>query len=283
MLQENTVRELQELYDAYIIDLWGVVHNGVEPYSGVVECLNELLMYQKAIVFLSNAPRPSNIIMDKLLSFGISVKPEMMLTSGDITRETLEKFTTPIYHLGAERNQDILAGLNVSLTNHLSEASLLLITAYLDAGEDLDQYDTLLQEAYNLKLPAICANPDKEIINGNGLRYCSGIFAEKYTNLGGFVQYFGKPYITAYQSIFARLKNKNIVDKKRILMIGDTLETDIVGAKTAGIDSALVLTGNISTLLSRNTQPNVSDLTFLSKIFQAENVQPTWILSGLKW
>ena len=50
MLQENTVRELQELYDAYIIDLWGVVHNGVEPYSGVVECLNELLSLRVILI-----------------------------------------------------------------------------------------------------------------------------------------------------------------------------------------------------------------------------------------
>lgn len=285
----NKLEVLQTYYEGYIFDLWGVVHNGFEAYPGVLEYLKQLTALGKSIIFLSNAPRPAPILIQKLLSLGIIVTPEMVLTSGDMVREQLKHFNDEIfktlgrrfYHLGADRNSDILAGISADVVNNLEEANFILLTAYMDVGEDLNQYDNLLKSAVSLNLPAICANPDKEIINGDKLRYCAGFLAEKIEKMGGTVHYYGKPYRAIYEEAFKRFHTKGIVEKNRILMIGDTLETDILGAKNACVDSALVLTGNMSILLANQAienMPTIECTKFLSALFKQYAVNPRWII-----
>src|SRR5690349_19943826 len=119
--------------------------------------------------------------MQKLVSFRNSVIPDMMLTSGDLVRTQLQTFSAPVfeqlgrkfYHLGANRNQDILAGLSVNVVNDLNNADFVLLTAFMDVDENLNQYDDFLKPIVSIKLPVICANPDKEIMNGDKARYCS--------------------------------------------------------------------------------------------------------------
>lgn len=275
----TNIKQLAQKYDAFLIDIWGVVHEGINPYPGAIECLHALISLNKSILFLSNAPRPGSVTLHKLLEFGLNATEEMIITSGDVVREQLLEFKDPIfkdfgkcfYHLGANRNTDILAGITADITLKLEEANFILLTAYIDEGEDLNQYDDFLKKAALLNIPAICANPDKIVIHGNKIRYCAGILAEKYQKMGGTVYFYGKPYLSIYEAAFKRLKEKGIYHKNKILMIGDTLETDILGANTATIDSALVLSGNTELLLA-NTKQTLSDV--IKKI----NVSPTWIL-----
>jgi HAD superfamily hydrolase (TIGR01459 family) len=189
-----------------------------------------------------------------------------------------------LYYLGAKRNTDILAGLTVSTTENLDGADFVLLTAYMDEGEDLHQYDDFLKKAQSLKLPFICANPDKEISNGPKLRYCAGVIAEKYEKLGGTVYYYGKPHPAIYETAQQILKEQGIIDKSKLLMIGDTLETDILGARNVGIDSALVLEGNTARLLAMAGQ-GVSDPfkaeKYLKQHFEKINLYPTWVLSAI--
>lgn len=278
--KNSSITELLKLYDAFLIDVWGVIHDGVNPYAGVVDCLNHMISQGKHILFLSNAPRPGNILIQKIAQFGIHANLEMMLSSGDVTRYQLTHFEDPFfqgkgrcfYHLGAERNQDILAGLTLNLSNHLEEADIILMTAYIDEGEDLDQYDVFLEKALKLNKPIICANPDKEVINGDKIRFCAGFLAEKYEKMGGVVHYYGKPYPEIYRMALKRLQktgNKDL-ELKNILAIGDTLETDIAGAQNMGIDSALVSTGNMERHLNAGLK---------SDYFKQHT--PTWMIPSL--
>lgn len=280
------LNEIFNNYDAFIIDMWGVVFDGFSPYPGAVDCLNHMIKSGRAIIFMSNAPRPAQLTVEKLLSFNIQATPEMMLTSGDVVRKHLQETNNTntihrekYYHLGAHRNQDILSEITIDLVNDIKEADKILLTAYVDEDEDLNQYDNLLQEAAMNNLTAICANPDKIVINGNKNRYCAGTFAEKYEKMGGKVHYYGKPYSEIYKIAFQKLQALGIHNKNRILMIGDTLETDIAGAKMAGIESALVLSGNTSILLQGNT----SNLALIENLVEKHDIHPTWILEGLKW
>jgi len=287
----TTIKHLLPKYDAYIVDLWGVVHDGVNPYPGVVECLNHLISLNKKIIFLTNAPRPASVLIKKLKDFGIKTNLEMMLSSGDVVIEQLKHFNDPVfsqlghhvYHLGANRNQDILSQpeLQIELTESIENANFLLVSAYMDANEDLNQYDTLLQKAASLHLPFICTNPDKEIPFEDEIRYCAGFLAEKYERMGGVVHYYGKPYLSIYKGAFQRLAKLGILDKKRMLMIGDTLETDIKGANLAGLDSALVLGGNTQLLLDKQNGSNSSTAELLLELFQETKASPTWVLEGL--
>lgn len=270
---------LAEHYEGFILDVWGVIHNGFKAYPEVVESINHLIELKKPIIFMSNAPRPGSVTIKKLLELGIQAKPSMILTSGDIVREEL-KPKQRFYHLGAERNQDLLAGIPVSVVDTLIDADFLLLTAYLDEGEDLNQYDDLLKQGVSLNIPAICANPDKIVINGNQNRYCSGIFAEKYERMGGKVYYYGKPYAKIYERALKQFKEQGINDKHQIIMIGDTLDTDILGANIAGIDSGLVLTGNMETLLSEKNEIKVrSKAEVLQRIFEEYEIAPTWVIT----
>ena len=288
--QMSEFKNIYHLYDAFIIDLWGVVHNGIEPYKGVIDCLQQLKSDNKSVLFLTNAPRPAAFIVQKLNDMGIQVTSDELLTSGDVVREQLIQFSDPVFsklgrkffHLGENRNPDILAGILAQSISTVDAASFVLLTAYINEGEDLNQYDKFLQDIAIRNLPVICANPDKVILNGTKLRYCSGFIAEKYEKIGGIVHYYGKPYKAIYAKAFERLKENNIQDKKRILMIGDTLETDILGAKTVGIDSVLVKMGNAKILLEKNVQLNMSELEVLSNLFKQQGIEPNWVIPGFR-
>jgi len=270
--------QLLKYYEAFFVDVWGVIHDGINPYPNSIACLNHILSLGKKIIFLSNIPRPGNLTYQKLLGYGIHCSTEMVLTSGDIVRHQLIHFDDSVfkilekkgkgrcfYHLGAARNHDILSGLKVDVTENLEEASFILLTAYLDEDEDLNQYNALFHKALMLDLPMVCANPDKILLNGNKRRYCAGVLAEQYQTLGGMVYYYGKPYPAIYEIAIEKMNEWGINDKKKIVMIGDTLETDILGARNVGIDSALVLTGNAT-------------LDQVAKTI----LMPNWILSALE-
>ncbi len=291
MVEFTDITQLAKKYEAFLIDLWGVVHDGIKLYPGVLDCLNYLIALNKVILFLSNTPRPASVILNKLVSLGIPATTAMILSSGDMVREQLIYFRDPtfnnigrrFYHLGADRNEDILQGISADVTDDIEDADFILFSAYLDEGDDLTRHDDLLKRAAALKLPLICANPDKEIINGKKIRYCAGLFAEKYENFGGIVYYYGKPHLAIYEVAFKRLQEKGIYHRAQILMIGDTLETDIKGAKNAEIDSALVLTGNMELLLqtAKIEDPELSLEQFLSKLFNKADITPTWIVPSL--
>ncbi len=232
---------LTERYSVFLFDIWGVVHDGIHAFPGVVETINALALKQK-VIFLSNMPRPRQIAREKLNRLGIHNTFDIV-TSGDVTRDLLT--TTyqgqKIYHLGAHCNKDIGAGLDLNLVENVEEADLVLLTAFMEPDEDEHQYDVLIAKISQKKIPVLCANPDKIAMNGKEIRRCAGMLAEKIEQQGGNVLSMGKPDPIIYQAVMKRFPE---FGSHQMLMIGDTLETDIIGATQVGIDSFLILTGN---------------------------------------
>lgn len=276
-----TLEKIVENYDAFLIDLWGVVHDGYAPYENSINFINKLVANKKPLTFLSNSPRPGIVSKKQLLDWGINIDNIDIYTSGDAVREQLVSWSDEVfsklgktfYHLSEIRNKDLLSNLNINRTDDLSEANFLLITAYLDDDESIDTFDYILKEAATLNLPAVCANPDMTIQHGLQLRYTAGTIAQRYKDLGGIVYYYGKPYQGVYDTVINKYLSMNI-SKNKMLMIGDTLETDIKGANNANIDSALVLTGNgkgIYTKIKSNE----------NNIFYDSSITPTWITFGM--
>lgn len=273
-------------YDAFIIDLWGVIHDGFIAYPGTVDRINHLISINKPIIFMSNAPRPNKIVLQKLLDLRINATSDMVLTSGDATRlflkeELIKMPSKKYYHLGAHRNSDLLADIDLHLVDDISQADSILLTAYIDENEDLEQFDHILKQAAMLQLHVICPNPDKIVINGNKNRYCAGFLAEKYEQLGGKVHYYGKPHVAIYNIALEYLQSLGIYNKDRILMIGDTLETDIQGAANVGIKSTLVLTGNTGNLLKNHQYTQIFQEQALENLFHEYNLFPDHILKSL--
>lgn len=236
-------------YDVILFDLWGVIVEGGDTYPGVVDTVNKI-MKKKEVLFLSNAPRPDFVVARSLVNWGLrSVVPEDVLTSGDIARRMVEesklslgKKAPLVYHLGADRNYDILIEIEHELTEDINKADIMLLSLYRDDHEDINEFDELLEKAaQRSEMLILCSNPDTTIPKHGILRYCAGHFAGVIEKFGGKVIYTGKPKSVIYNEVLKR----NINTKpERILMVGDTFETDILGANKAGIHSALVMTGN---------------------------------------
>lgn len=236
-------------YDVILFDLWGVIVEGEETYPGVIDAVNEI-MKKKEVVFLSNAPSPDFVVAKNLGNWGLSsVTPENVLTSGDIARRIiveskllLDKKIPLVYHLGADRNNNILIEIEHVLTEDIDKADIMLLSLYRDEHEDINEFNQLLKKAAQRPdMLILCSNPDTTIPKHGILRYCAGHFAGIIERFGGKVTYTGKPKSIIYDEV---LKRKHKTKPDRILMVGDTFETDILGANKAGIHSALVMTGN---------------------------------------
>lgn len=266
MSTKTDIQTLINKYDHFIIDVYGVIYDGRDAYHGVLESLKKIK--NKEFTFLSNAPRPSQIVINKLESIGITLDPESIITSGDFfIREvsTLKEFKDKkFFVIGEDKNDDLLRSLKINRTTNLKDADYVIILMFEDSSEGLVKYDEILQRIEEYNIPILCPNPDKIVMMGDEIRYTGGSFANRFEDLGGKVRYFGKPY----EPIYTYIIQKNHYDKTRTLAIGDAFETDIKGASEAGIASALVRTGIHS---------HEKDIEKLSKMY---NVSPTYIINS---
>ncbi len=275
------LEDIIDEYDLFLFDLWGVIVEDGEVYPEAINVINRIIK-KKGVMFLTNAPRPAIKITENLKKWGmINVSENMVITSGDIARQiilkkkvTLGNKIPVIFHLGADRNDDLLSNFTHERTEDLSQADIFLLSLYRDEDENIHEFNKLLEQAAKKSgLVNICSNPDLTIPKHGILRYCAGYFAAIIEKFGGTVIYTGKPKDNIYNAIFERKKS---INKNRILMVGDTFETDIIGANNAGINSALVLSGN--SLLFHNMHKSMDDKLFALFIRAKEiGIIPTFV------
>jgi HAD superfamily hydrolase (TIGR01459 family) len=242
--------ELAGKYDAVILDLWGVIHDGEKPTPGALRCMAEMRAIGWPLVLLSNAPRSLASVRKQVAGFGIPPDSyDEVVTSGDLARTALARRDDPwharlgrrFYHLGPERDWGLLDGLDYEVVQTPERAHFILNTGLFDdETETAADYAGLLDLAHRKHLPMICANPDRYVYRGHKRLPCAGAVAEAYHAIGGDCAYHGKPLPAAYRACFAKMRG---VEPRRVLAVGDSLTTDIAGANAAGIDSVLVLAG----------------------------------------
>ena len=243
------ISEISDRFDVYFIDLWGVIHNGVQCYPEALKVLEKLKEQNKKIVLISNAPRPAAVVKVFLETIGLkSSCYDFLVTSGDITREyiSLNSSKKNFYHLGPTRDIDLFKDLNVTLTSKEECEEIICTGLVSDEEEKLQDYKTLLDFFLNKKIPLICANPDEVVARGEKIVFCAGALANQYKQEGGVVRYFGKPYSEIYSFALKKIRaHKDFKDKKEIntLVIGDNIKTDIKGANLSNLDSVLILNG----------------------------------------
>lgn len=243
------ISEISDKFDVYFIDLWGVIHNGVQCYPEALKVLEKLKEQNKKIVLISNAPRPAAVVKVFLETIGLkSSCYDFLVTSGDITREyiSLNSSKKNFYHLGPTRDIDLFKDLNVALTSKEECDEIICTGLVSDEEEKLQDYKILLDFFLNKKIPLICANPDEVVARGEKIVFCAGALANQYKQEGGVVRYFGKPYSEIYSFALKKIRaHKDFKDKKEIntLVIGDNIKTDIKGANLSNLDSVLILNG----------------------------------------
>ncbi len=241
---------LAERYDGFILDLWGVIHDGVNPYEGAGDCLRHLRDAGKRCVLLSNAPRRSFAAETMLRKMGLEADLYTgILTSGEAVHLALQRRTDPwfaalgprVWHLGPDRDRNVLDGLDLTQVETPADADFVLNTGPDDhrGPSDVALFEDVLAECARHGLPMICANPDLEVIRGGVRVICAGALAERYQRMGGSVRSLGKPDPAIYVPVLEMLGT----GKARTLAVGDALRTDIAGAAAAGVDSCWVLGG----------------------------------------
>ena len=250
-MQHNTgFAPLAAGYDGFILDLWGVIHDGVSPYPGAVDCLRRLRAAGKRVVLLSNAPRRAHVAAEAMRGMGIAEDLYTgIVTSGEVTHILLRDRMLPafaglgrrLYHLGPERDRNVFADLDLEMVARPADAAFFLNTGPDDTRSptSIDPYEAELRASLDAGLPMVCANPDLEVIRGGARLICAGALALRYEELGGTVLWVGKPDPAVYRPVLDLLG----VPRDRVLAVGDSLRTDIAGARAAGVESCWVLGG----------------------------------------
>lgn len=236
-------------YDGLILDLWGVIHDGRDPYPGVCDTLGRIKQSGRKVVMLSNAPRRAAAVIEGMTQIGIDrALYDDVLSSGELAWRALSERALPwaqalgrrCLHVGPARDEGLLDGLELTAVDAPEEGAFILNTGPWEDDETVADYEDLLGRAVGCGMPMVCANPDIEVIRAGNRIICAGALARRYEELGGTVHQFGKPYAETYDACLALL---GIKDRARLLAVGDSLATDIRGAVQAGIDSVLVTSG----------------------------------------
>ena len=236
MKELNHLSDIYKNYDTFVIDLWGVIHNGMKLNPKAIEAIEHLKNNSKKIVFLSNAPRPSSKVINFLLKLKMDRKYlSNVVTSGEAAMYAINKnqFGKTFFHLGPPRDISVFEKVKDNKTD-LQSCDFILCTGLFDEYEsDLEYYKKFLKKYVSKKL--ICTNPDLTVHRGHVEELCAGSVAKVFEELGGKAIYFGKPYQEVYKMCF----NSN----EKVLAVGDNLRTDIKGANNLNIDCIFISDG----------------------------------------
>ena len=226
-----------------ICDLWGVVHDGLQLSANAIEALEALNQHGIPHVLLTNAPRPRSFVQQQLAVMGLaSALMEKIITSGSVSRSLVRTDFAGLrcYHLGPETDENLLEGLPVTMVESPGQADVILASG-LDFETPAEHVD-YLRAAAERQVPFICANPDRVVHVGDRLWLCPGLIADIYEGLGGPVIHTGKPAAPVFQECLT-LSGMVDLQAENILVIGDGLQTDILGANGFGARSLLISGG----------------------------------------
>jgi len=237
-------------YDGFVLDLWGVIHDGVNAFPHAVDSLRRLREMGKRTLLLSNVPRPNRAVQEMMRGMGIEdALYTDILTSGEAVRRALQnppnlwwaELGQKVFHLGPVRDLPVLEDLPLQRVSDPGQADFVLNTGPDDHRDptDMAEFEPVLQACIRHRLPMICANPDLEVIRGGKRVLCAGALAVRYRALGGDVQSLGKPDPAIYQPILQQLG----LPPERVLAVGDALRTDIAGACAVDLPACWVLDG----------------------------------------
>jgi len=238
-LDQTGLKSIVDSYDLFFIDIWGVVHNGIKLSDNSLEVLENLSNLNKEFILLTNAPRPSSTVVNFLKKMGLNKFFENVFTSGEAALKYLIKDlkNKKFFHIGpSTRDFDLFKSFEKNKVLNIKDADYLLCSGLFDDhSDDLNYYKSLFSEHISKKM--ICTNPDLIVDRGDKREYCAGSVAKIFEEIKGEVIYFGKPYPPVY-NLSSETKNK------KVLCIGDNLNTDIKGANIQNFDS-LLITGGI--------------------------------------
>lgn len=305
----NTIKSFSEIvsrYDGFILDQFGVMHNGSHALPGSTECVSKLAKMGKKLIILSNTSSTSDDALRKLPSLGFDPKDFVgAVTSG----EEASRFIQETYGNNTEKKKAIWFTWddsnpastnflkkcgNISPTVNVEEADFIIahgcyalrgengemisLEGYMET-ENFSVVDRVLHNCLNRNLPMVCANPDFICkLAGGATGHMPGKIAAKYERMGGKCTYFGKPHAEHFRACIRHLD----MDASRIVHVGDSLQHDITGANKCGIDSVMISGG----IHCEDFDVPVGDLPSndsLMQLFEKEKIYPTHVCPLLQF
>ncbi len=237
-LDKDGFCSIVDKYQLFYIDLWGVIHNGISLHKEAIRVLKEISRKGKDYILLTNAPRPNEVVKSFLEKMGMEKKiREHVFTSGQASLDYLRNnlSTKKFYHVGPPRDFDLFNDFIKNKSENIEISDYILCTGLFEKfDKDLNYYKKLFEK--NLNKEMVCTNPDLIVDRGNNRELCAGSVAMVFEKMGGKVTYFGKPYPEIYN---LSIDNKG----KKILSVGDNLNTDIKGANLLNYDSLIISNG----------------------------------------
>jgi HAD superfamily hydrolase (TIGR01459 family) len=271
-------------YDVLMSDVWGVIHNGMTAFPHACDALMRARARGGLVVLITNAPRPSEVVSRQLDRLHVPRETyDAIVSSGDVTRSVIEsRRGQTLYHLGPERDRSIFTGLNVQFAPLESADYVVCSGLEDDEAETPDDYRGRLVSMLARKLFMVCGNPDVVVERGSTLVYCAGAIADLYANMGGDVLYAGKPYRPIYDMALAKAEAAagRKIGLDRVLAVGDSVRTDLKGARTFGVDFLFVTSGIHAEELGSREQPDDAALT---ATFTAAGGMPKAVMRELRW
>ncbi|MDX8453312.1 TIGR01459 family HAD-type hydrolase [Mesorhizobium sp. VK9D] len=273
----DEIGALAERYRVFLLDQFGVLHDGQQPYPGAVEALSALKRAGKTVALISNSGKRAEPNEQRLLRLGFEAGSwDHFVSSGevawrlfrDMAREGTLRAGTRCLLISRDDDRSAIEDLPLTLTERGDDAELVLITASEGDRYDLDHYRGLLGPAVARKVPCFCTNPDRIMLTAIGPRFGAGKIADVYEHLGGSVTRIGKPYPAIYHAALSLAGNPTRGD---VICVGDSVEHDIAGGNAAGVATALVLSGILA------------DSGDLAGLFQELGAWPDYTLDAFRW
>ena len=271
-------------YDALLCDVWGVVHNGIAAFPHACDALMRARARGAIVILITNAPRQSEVVARQLDKLHVPVETyDGIVSSGDVTRAVIEaRPGQSVCHIGPERDRSIFTGVDMRLAP-LERADYVVCSGLdNDDVEKPQDYRARLETMLARKLFMVCANPDVVVERGDRLVYCAGAIADLYATMGGEVLYAGKPYRPIYDLALAKAQAAagRKIAASRVLAIGDSVRTDLKGARNAGVDFLFVTSGIHAEELGGRERP---DSKALNATFAAAGDRPKAVMRQLTW
>ena len=262
------MKDVAKDHDIFLLDMWGVLHDGTVPYDGVLKCVKELKKAGKELIILSNSSKRQGNSKHMLTRLGFDPQDfSQIITSGDIahrmlsTDPTLGCQTWPVltgiqdkkvFVFGSGHQDDVYcesAGWNLS---SIEEANLIVArgtfticdgaTTILKTENEEEYYRVLeesLARAATRKLPMFITNPDK-VRPDEGFPPMPGAIGDAYAKFleisdgEKLIKRIGKPFPEVFELAL------NGRDPMKACMVGDALETDVTGGSCFGINTIWV-------------------------------------------
>jgi HAD superfamily hydrolase (TIGR01459 family) len=275
---------LASSYDVLLCDVWGVVHNGEVSFSDACEALMRARAQGKVVIFITNAPRPGDSVTRQIDRLHVPREAyDGIVSSGDVTRDVIvHRKGQSICHIGPERDLPIFKDLPVTFAPLESADYIVCSGLYDDETEKPEDYRARLDIALKRKLFMVCGNPDLVVERGSEMVYCAGSIADLYATMGGDVLYAGKPYRPIYELALAKAEAAlgRKADMKRVIAIGDSVRTDLKGARAFGIDMLFIAAGIHAEEFGGRDTPNADAM---KTVFAAAGDEPTAVMKHLMW